>query len=63
MEEAGCERMEEAGSTRIASRWRSVEEEEDLQNHKGAIAPLYIGMVRVGQHRSHTFRKSVFPWQ
>ena len=21
-------------------------------NHKGAIAPLYIGIVRVGQHRS-----------
>ena len=31
--------------------------------HKGAIAPLYIGMARVGQHRSHTFAKSAFPWQ
>ena len=28
--------------------------------HKGAIAPLYIGMVRVGQHRSHTFGKPRF---
>ena len=26
------------------------------------VAPLYIGMARVGQHRSHTFRKSTFPW-
>ena len=25
--------------------------------------PLYIGMVQVGQHCSHTFGKSVFPWQ
>ena len=31
--------------------------------HKGAIAPLYIGIVVVGQHRSHTFAKSAFPWQ
>ena len=31
-------------------------------DHKGAIAPLYIGMVRVGQHRSHTLGKSAFPW-
>ena len=31
--------------------------------HKGAIAPLYIGIVVVGQHRSHTFGKSAFPWQ
>ena len=31
--------------------------------HKGAIAPLYIGMARVGQHHSHTFEKSMFPWQ
>ena len=31
--------------------------------HKGAIAPLYIGMAQVGQHRSHTFGKSTFPWQ
>ena len=31
--------------------------------HKGAIAPLYIGMTRVGQHHSHTFGKSTFPWQ
>ena len=31
--------------------------------HKGAIAPLYIGMAWVGQHRSHTFGKSTFPWQ
>ena len=23
--------------------------------HKGAIAPLYIGMARVSQHRSHTY--------
>ena len=22
--------------------------------HKGAVAPLYIGIVQVGQHRSHT---------
>ena len=29
--------------------------------HKGVVAPLYIGMVRVGQHRSHTFAKSAFP--
>ena len=34
-----------------------------LHNHKGAIAPLYIGIVVVGQHRSHTFAKSAFPWQ
>ena len=34
-----------------------------LLYHKGAIAPLYIGMTRVGQHRSHTFGKSTFPWQ
>ena len=27
--------------------------------HKGAIAPLYIGIVVVGQHRSHTFGVSV----
>ena len=27
---------------------------------KGAIAPLYIGIVRVGQHCSHTFGKSAF---
>ena len=31
--------------------------------HKGALAPLYIGIVVVGQHRSHTFGKSAFPWQ
>ena len=30
--------------------------------HKGAVTPLYIGIVHVGQHRSHTFGKSVFPW-
>ena len=24
-------------------------------NHKGAIAPLYLGMARVGQHRSHNY--------
>ena len=30
--------------------------------HKGAIAP-YIGIVRVGQHRSHTLGKSAFPWR
>ena len=24
---------------------------------------LYIGMVGVGQQRSHTFRKSAFPWR
>ena len=30
--------------------------------HEGALAPLYIGIVVVGQHRSHTFRKSAFPW-
>ena len=29
---------------------------------KGAVAPLYIGIVQVGQHRSHTFAKSAFPW-
>ena len=28
--------------------------------HKGA---LYIGMLQVGQHRSHTFVKSAFAWQ
>ena len=31
--------------------------------HKGVIAPLYIGIVVVGQYRSHTFGKSAFPWQ
>ena len=25
--------------------------------------PLYIGFVQVGQHHSHTFGKSLFPWQ
>ena len=25
--------------------------------------PLYIGIVQVGQHRSYTFGKSLFPWQ
>ena len=24
---------------------------------------LYIGIVVVGQHRSHTFANSAFPWQ
>ena len=33
------------------------------RNHKGTLAPLYIGIVVVGQHRSHTFGKSAFPWQ
>ena len=31
--------------------------------HKGALAPLYIGIVVVCQHCSHTFGKSAFPWQ
>ena len=30
---------------------------------KGAIAPLYVRIVWVGQHHLHTFRKSVFPWR
>ena len=34
-----------------------------MVNHKGAIAPLYIGMTRVRQHHSHTFEKSTFLWQ
>ena len=28
--------------------------------HKGAVAPLYIGIVRVGQHCSHTFGNPCF---
>ena len=31
--------------------------------HKVAVAPLYIGIVQVGQHRSHTFAKSACPWE
>ena len=26
-------------------------------------SPLYIGIVWVGQHRSHTFGNSTFPWR
>ena len=29
---------------------------------KGKIAPLYIGMVWVGQHHPHPFSKSAFLW-
>ena len=37
--------------------------QKSMVYHKGAIAPLYIGIVVVGQHRSHTFGKSAFLWQ
>ena len=37
--------------------------ERSYDYHKGALAPLYIGIVVVGQHRSHTFGKSAFLWQ
>ena len=41
----------------VPRQWR----EGLIVNHN--TAPLYIGIVQVGQHRSHTFVKSTFPWQ
>ena len=33
----------------------------DTSASQRAVTPLYIGIVQVGQHCSHTFGKSVFP--
>ena len=41
------------------------DEEQTVGNVDDAMPQpdLYIGMARVGQHRSHTFGKSTFLWQ